>query len=225
MFLPSLTLLVAGCLGGADARPLDGGLHQRLLTANGPVHVWCPRDVEPELVVVYVHGYFDSVDEAFEKHGLVSQFQQSGVPALFVLVEAPTGPREQVRWKTYASLEVTLSAALERAVPTRVLALGHSGGNRTLREWTREGRVTDYVLLDAFYGDATPWTRLLETVPGAQVQLVGALTHQKAETWRRSLPATYRAQVEQFVAATNHMGVVTDGRWIPRLLRQRLTRS
>ncbi|MCA2981749.1 MAG: hypothetical protein INH37_26020, partial [Myxococcaceae bacterium] len=207
-----------GCLTSPQARPLGGGLHQRLVTANGPVHAWCPVGIEPELLVVSVHGSFDSVDDAFRDHGLPPQFEASGARTLFVLIEGPKGPREPDAWTAFAPLSNELTRTLGRPMPTRVLALGHSGGNRTLRAWTKEGLVTDLVLLDAFYGDPSPWTRSL-----ARVQLVGALTYAKADAWRRSLPPASARRVEQLAAGTSHMGVVTDGRWIPRLVRARVS--
>ncbi|MBL8920498.1 MAG: hypothetical protein JNJ54_16660 [Myxococcaceae bacterium] len=212
-----------GCLPSPEARPLRGGLHQRFVTPNGPVHAWCPERVEPELLVVYVHGYFDSVDDAFRDHGLVEQFRASGVRALFVLIDGPKGPREQVAWTRYAPLAAELERTLGRKVPERVMAMGHSGGNRTLREWTKERLVTDLVLLDAFYGDPSPWTAFLSSVPAGRVQLVGALTFKKAEAWRRSLPASSARRVEQLTANTDHMGVITDAVWIPRLVKERAT--
>lgn len=213
--------LSSGCLPSAEARPLQGGLHQRFVTGNGPVHAWCPEGIEPELLVVYVHGYFDSVDDAFRDHGLVQQFKASGVRALFVLIDGPKGPQERVAWTAFAPLATELERSLGRKVPARVMAMGHSGGNRTLREWTKERLVTDMVLLDAFYGDPSHWTSFLARVPNGRVQLVGALTFKKADAWRRSLPAAAARRVEQLVANTDHMGVITDGVWIPRLLKER----
>jgi len=223
MLLPLVLASLTGCLSSPDARALEGGQHQRFVTANGPVHAWCPEASEPELLVVYVHGYFDTVDDAFRDHGLVQQFKASGVNALFVLIDGPTGPKDDVRWTAFAPLKAELERTLGRAMPAKVVAMGHSGGNRTLREWTKEGTVTDLVLLDAFYGAPTPWTTFLSTVPEGRVQLVGALTFPKADAWRRSLPKQQQRRVEQLSAGTNHMGVVTDGVWIPKLVRERAT--
>ncbi len=213
--------LSSGCLTGTGATALEGGRHQRIVTANGPIHAWCPEGARPELLVVYVHGYFDTVDDAFREHGLIEQFRASGVDALFVLIDGPTGPKESVRWPSFAPLKVDLERQLGLAMPSKVVAMGHSGGNRTLREWSKEGAVTDLVLLDAFYGNPTPWTAFLATVPEGRVQLVGALTFAKADAWRRSLPKSQQRRVEQVQAGTHHMGVVTDGVWIPKLVRER----
>jgi hypothetical protein len=213
--------LSSGCLTGTAATPLEGGLHQRVVTANGPVHAWCREGGRPELLVVYVHGYFDTVDDAFRDHGLIEQFRASGVDALFVLIDGPTGPKEGVRWPAFAPLKAELERHLELTLPAKVMAMGHSGGNRTLREWTKEQAVTDLVLLDAFYGDPKPWSVFVATVPEGRVQLVGALTFAKADAWRRSLPKAQQSRVQQVQAGTNHMGVVTDGVWIPKLVRER----
>jgi pimeloyl-ACP methyl ester carboxylesterase len=219
MVLPALAAALA-CLP-ATATPLADGLHERLETTRGPVHLWCATDARPELVVVYVHGYYDDADEAFSEHRLASQFRASGVPALFVAIDGPTGPKEKVRWTSYRALEATLAAHLGE-VPTRVLAIGHSGGNRTLRAWLDEGAVTDLVLLDGFYGDPTPWTTFLQKVPAARLQLVGVHTFAKAAAWRQGLPEALQARTSQEQGHTNHMGVVTDSVWIPMLVRARL---
>ncbi|MDX2010709.1 MAG: hypothetical protein SFW67_10980 [Myxococcaceae bacterium] len=222
MFLPlALVALSSGCLPEATSSPQLNGRHQRVVTAQGPVHLWCPTGAAPELLVVYVHGYYDTVDDAYRDHGLIEQFSRSGVNALFVLIDGPTGPQEPVRWTTFRPLLTELRRTAGDVVPTRVMAMGHSGGNRTLREWTKEGVVTDLVLLDAFYGNPAPWTAFLEKQPEGRVELVGALTSRKAEGWRAGLPRTSRARVVQVTAGTDHMGVVTDGVWIPRLVRAR----
>jgi hypothetical protein len=213
--------LSAGCLTPASSTKVPGGRHQRFVTEQGPVHVFCPDDVEPQLLVVYVHGYFDTVDDAVAGHGLLEQFSAARVPALFVMIEGPTGPKQPVRWTTFAPLRDELQRVLGRSMPERVMAMGHSGGNRTLREWSREGLVTDLVLLDAFYGDPSAWTTFLATQPNGRVQLVGALTFAKAEAWRQRLPVAQQRRVAQVKAGTDHMGVVTDGVWMPRLLKER----
>lgn len=223
MFLALLASTLTGCLPAGT--PLGDGLHERVETSNGPVHLWCPASGRPELLVVYVHGYFDSVDDAFRNHGLVEQFQRSGAPAVFVMIEAPKGPKEAVRWTSFEALRSAVATRLEGAVPERSMVLGHSGGNRTLREWARAGEVDDVVLLDAFYGDPAPWSEFLRAVPHSRLQLVGALTFAKAETWRQTLSASEAHRVEQLAAKTSHMGVVTDGRWIPQLVRARLDRG
>jgi hypothetical protein len=215
--------LSSGCLPEPGSRPQQGGRHLRAVTAQGPLHLWCPTGSKPELLVVYVHGYFDTVDDAYEQHGLIEQVAASGVNALFVMIEGPTGPQERVRWTRFEPLRQELVRLVGTDVlPARVVALGHSGGNRTLREWTKEGLVTDLVLLDAFYGDPTPWTAFLDKHPDGRVELVGALTFRKAESWRTSLSPAARARVVQLTAGTNHMGVVTDAVWIPRILRARV---
>lgn len=215
----SLVATVSTCL--PDAAALEGGRHSRFVTTRGPVHTWCAQPSQPELLMVYVHGYFDSVDDAFRDHGVLAQAKASGVNVMVVMIEAPKGPKEPVRWESLLPLREELERRVGRPLPSRVVVMGHSGGNRTLREWAKAGEVNDVVLLDAFYGQPAPWDAYLSRVSEGRLQLVGALTFAKAEAWRATLSAKTRARVQQLTAGTDHMGVVTDGTWIPRLLQER----
>ena len=49
MLLPLVLASLTGCLSSPDARALEGGQHQRFVTATGPVHEWCPEAWEPAL--------------------------------------------------------------------------------------------------------------------------------------------------------------------------------
>lgn len=225
MLLPTLLLttsLASTCLT-PKAQPLLNGWHQRFDSAQGPVHLWC-RDGEgpPELLVVYVHGYYDTVDDAFAQHGLIEQFAASGLNLLVAMVEGPTGPNEPVRWEQWSALERELSAQVAVPLPSRLVVLAHSGGNRTARAWLTDARIDDVVLLDAFYGSPAPWARWLEHRPEARLELVGVLTATKAGRWQQSLKPSLARRVVRWAAATDHMGVVTDGVWVPKVLQSRV---
>jgi hypothetical protein len=171
--------------------------------------------------MVYVHGYFDSVDDAVRDHGVFAQAKASGVNVMVVMIEAPKSPKEPVRWGSFFLLREALEQRMGRALPPRVIAMGHSGGSRTLREWAKAGEVNDVVLLDAFYGSPAPWSAYLKRVTEGRLQLIGTLTFPKAERWQQTLEKNERERVQQWPAKTDHMGVVTKGAWIPRLLRER----
>jgi hypothetical protein len=220
----SIIASLSGCLPDASS-PHEGGRHSRFVTSRGPVHTWCAREAAPEVLLVYVHGYFDDVDDVFREHGVLAQARVSGVNAMVVMIEAPKGPKEAVRWESFAALHEELEHRTGRPLPARVVVMGHSGGNRTLREWAKAGEVNDVVLLDAFYGQPAPWIAYLAKVPNGKLQLVGALTFGKADGWRSQLTPSLRNRVQQLPAGTDHMGVVTDGEWIPRLLQERATPS
>lgn len=212
-----LALFTLSLLSSTPCPPgqfLEGGEHVRLTTKRGPVHLWCRG--EAKRVVVYVHGYRDDVDSAFTNHGLAAQFAQANVEALFLAVEAPSGADQPVAFGDLDELLELVNAPAE--VP--VLVIGHSGGNRTLKAWLRSARVEEVVLLDGFYGDATPWTRWLTARPNATLRVVGQHTWTKGEAWRRALPSPVREQVTSQKASCSHMELVTAGDWLPRVIRE-----
>lgn len=171
-------------------------------------------------MVVYVHGYRDDVDSAFSGHRLAEQFASSGVDALFVAVEAPSGAHQAV---AFDDLDALLDEVMERTgapLPDALLLIGHSGGNRTLKAWLESDRVDEVVLLDGFYGDAAPWARWLARKPHARLRLVGQHTWDKAEAWSTRLHLTARFQVTHERARCSHMEIVTAGEWLPRVIRE-----
>ncbi len=197
---------------------LEGGHHQRLVLAAGAVHLWCRGEFER--VVFYVHGYRDDVDSAFNGHHLARQFAGSNVPALFVAVAAPSGPRKPVVFGELDALVSALSSELRMTLPERTVLIGHSGGNRTLKSWLTSSRATDVVLLDGFYGDAAAWTRWLAR-PETSLRMVGQHTWAPAERWRQQLPRTLRERVTHVAARVTHMKIVTGGQWLPTVLNER----
>ena len=216
-----LALLTLSLLSSTPCPPgqlLEGGQHTRLVTRSGAVHLWCRAEVRS--VVVYVHGYRDDVDSAFHGHQLAAQFAQSGVEALFVAVEAPSGPGQEVAFGDLDVLLEMLSVHVGAPLPEAVLVLGHSGGNRTLKTWLGSARVREVVLLDGFYDDSAPWTAWLAARPDARLRMVGQATWEKAEAWRLGLPRRLRGQVTHERAKCPHMDIVTRGTWLPRVVRE-----
>ena len=68
------------------------GTHYRVQTEHGPVHLFRPAGYERRTagIVVYVHGLYTRVDQAWREHQLAAQFAASGANALFI---APKRPR------------------------------------------------------------------------------------------------------------------------------------
>ena len=165
-------------------------------------------------MVVYVHGYRDDVDSAFLNHRLAEQFAKSELDALFIAVAAPSGPGQAV---AFDDLDALLELVHARGP---VLVLGHSGGNRTMKAWLSSTRVREVVLLDGFYGEAAPWTKWLSSRSDATLRMVGQHTWAKAEAWRTGLPLALRAQVLHEPAGCGHMEIVTNGSWLPRVIRE-----
>ena len=188
---------------------------------------------------MYVHGYRDDVDSAFTNHRLAEQFAKSALDALFIAVAAPSGPGQPVMFGDLDELLRLVNAE------GPVLVLGHSGGNHTMKawlssprvrevvlldgfyggakpwtKWLSSPRVREVVLLDGFYGDAKPWTKWLSSKTDATLRMVGQHTWAKAEAWRVGLPVALRAQVTHERAGCPHMEIVTNGDWLPRVLRE-----
>lgn len=230
-----------GLAGVAGAEPEAGGEHLRLQTPTGVVHLWWPADYRPETagVVVYVHGYFSTADTAWSEHRLAEQFARSHENALFVAPEAPAGERDPVVWE---SLEALLAAVAQvRPLPPGPLvAIGHSGGFRTILPWLSDKRLRLLLLLDGLYGPERPFHAWLRGGPRApnrrQLVVVASETARKAERFaRRYRGAARRGSVpddaSQFTSKERaapvlvmrsqyeHNEIVTSGRVIPLVLQ------
>src|SRR5512133_1400020 len=61
------------------ADPVAREQHFRLRSRHGPIHVWHPAGYDPKsaATVVYVHGYFADVDDAWSEYRLRDQFAAS----------------------------------------------------------------------------------------------------------------------------------------------------
>jgi hypothetical protein len=186
--------------------------HLRVPTPRGPVHVLlAPR---AELTVVYVHGYYTHVDDAWIQHDLPQQLLASGLNATFIVPEAPAGPGEDVSWADLDGLLGHVERAAGVKLPHDVIAAGHSGGYRTLAQWTDNARVSTFVLLDAFYGPSEVWQRWLDAKENGRVFVLSRLTAKRAAPFCRR-----RDRVQCRLAAEGHMEIITAGRALPALLR------
>lgn len=220
-----VSLLVLGCaLSPAEAAPPSS--HVRLDTSRGPLHVWTPADYDATTadLVIYVHGYYVTVDGAWRAHQLEHQFEAAATNAMFVVCGAPSAPVDPVDWE---SLE-ELIAALPSPPQGRVIAIAHSGGHRTIRTWVGP-RLDGLVLLDAAYG---PLPEVIDWLAGdTQRRLldVSELTRPWAEQLHAALPDSrvvdgfdgdYAAtRILHVRSQLGHMELVTDGVAIPALLR------
>jgi len=198
------------------------GTHQRWQTERGAVHTWYPGPTVPTKVVLYVHGYYETADSAFEGHHLAEQFASSGVDALFVVPEAPAGKGQPVFWPSLEQLLEEVSFHHATSPPETVLVLGHSGGNRTIKAWLASPMVKQVVLLDGFYGDPTPFEAWLARRSDATLVLISQSTAGKATAWVNRLSPLLASRVSQRPARCSHMQIVTAGSWIPELVRESL---
>ncbi len=220
-----------------------GGTHWRLTTERGPVHVFRPAgfDLKTAGVLVYLHGYYTNADEAWGLHGLAEQFRQSRRNALFVVPEAPVHNLEKVRWDDVAALLQAVGSMTRQPVPAGPLSLmGHSGGFRTILGWLAHPRVEQVILLDGLYNNEADFLAWLKADPrppsGRRMVVVGFETMERTEAFLLNFPealvrdgippapAGFRrrereAKVLYVRSQYDHMGLVTEGRAIPVLLR------
>jgi hypothetical protein len=218
--------------GDALDQRVAAGRHWRLDTARGAVHVWVPADYDAQTAaaVVFVHGYWVGIDEAWDSYRLAEQFALSGINAMFIAPEAPATKWEPIAWPSLADLIRTVADRVDAALPAhRLIAVGHSGAYRTLAPWLANPALDTVVLLDAMYTDygVLGWVRASK-----QRRLVNIAyeTCRYSDYLHRRLPSTRRvdglppdglpdARILYVRTGAGHWELVTDGVALPLALR------
>jgi hypothetical protein len=211
---------------------VDAGRHWRIETGHGPVHVWIPAAYDPATAatVVFVHGYWVSVDEAWTDYRLPQQFALSGINAMFIAPGAPTSKHDPLAWPSLNALVRTVKDSVDVQMPSkRLVAVGHSGAYRTLSAWLPNAHLDTVVLLDALYGDYrfSSWVRESDRHRFVNIAYE---TDRYSDIMHRSLPATVRveglpeqgfpdARVLYAKTDVGHWQLVTDGVALPLALR------
>jgi hypothetical protein len=226
-------------LSGRVATELQaGGSHMRIETNHGPVHLFRPAgfDRKTAVVVVYVHGYYTHIDEAWYEHKLAEQFAASRRNALFVAPEAPAAPEESPSWSTLRRLLTSVYHAVRiREPPGPLVVVGHSGAYRTLVPWLDEPALHQLILIDALYGNEPDFLDWLGRAHGNRMTLVVKGTGKWADPFVKSLP--YAVTLPRIPAAITdlsraeraakllclrsqygHFELITEGRVMPVLL-------
>lgn len=218
-----------------------GGKHWRFKTRRGPVHVWTPAGYQAETagIVVYVHGYYTDVDDAWRDHALARQFAASGRNALFIACEAPVRGWNPVRWNDLGALIRTVRENLGLARPWgAVIAVGHSGAYRTLLPWLDYRPLEHIILLDGLYGNEQPFATWLEEIKARpnRLTMITIDTLRWSEPWTRALghahtldwmpahidmvdPDALAARVLYIRSQYDHMDIVISGKVLPVLLQ------
>jgi hypothetical protein len=210
----------------------QAGRHWRLTTSRGAVHIWVPADYDAATAatVVFVHGYWTDVDDAWESYRLAQQFALSGLNAMFIAPEAPWAKWRPLAWPSLTELVRAVAAGVEIAMPSkRLIAVGHSGAYRTLAVWLANPLLDTVVLLDAVYAEYSfaPWVR-----GSKQRRLVNIVyeTGNYSDYLHRQLPSTKRidglpptglpdARILYVKTDVGHWQLVTDGVALPLALR------
>ncbi|MFO0728196.1 MAG: hypothetical protein U1E65_30725 [Myxococcota bacterium] len=221
-----------------ESSEVAGGKHQRLVTSHGAAHTWRPKryDARTAGLVLYVHGYWANVDQAWGDHQLAEQFKASERNALYVVVDSCADDSEDVYWKDLPGLMTELHEVGHLSVPEGpVIAVAHSGGFRTVAQWLGEERLDEVILLDGLYGQVDrfqSWVRDQGEERKKKLILISQETFDradylakrtKASVRRDSLPLTIdefakpdrAAELLSYKAELDHMEIVTGGRVLP----------
>lgn len=215
-----------------------GGSHMRLETNHGPVHLFRPPGFDRKTagVVVYVHGYYTHIDEAWYEHKLAEQFAASHRNALFIAPEAPAAPEEKPSWTTLRRLLTLVFRMARIKEPTGPLVVvGHSGAYRTLVPWLDEPALHQLILIDALYGNEPDFLDWLARERINRMTLVVKGTAKWADPFVKSLP--YAVTLPRIPGAITdlsrparaakllclrsqygHFELITEGRVMPVLL-------
>jgi len=226
-------LALAGVCGVAGEARAGGA---RIETDRGAIHTWWPDDRELGGTVVYIHGYWTSLDDAWQDDALVTQFEASRLDALFVAPEAPSGPRDG---RAFGSLDEVLDAVADQlgfTPPGPIVLVGHSGAIYTVDAWLDDPAITHVILLDAGYGDGTAVRHWITHRSGGRLTVVAASTVRKSRRLvarlgahqLSAIPHRLReldrddraARVLYLESQFDHDQIVSSGEVIPVLLRR-----
>ena len=222
----------------------------RSVTGRRVLRTWCPQGLDPATAgtVVYVHGYFTTVDKAWDEHKLAAQFEASRQNAVFVAISAPASGQDGVAWESLSTVRPQLATTTGIHPSGPIVVVAHSGGYRTVVRWIEGGDTIDQVtLLDALYGNVHEFGRWIgdgpvprrtmnlvvrpDGAPHANADLLTSRLQQRSASGlvhRHGVPARYedftveerRARVLHIIATQTHMGLVTQGEVLPVLLRR-----
>lgn len=237
--LVAVAALTADSAAGV-LKPHDGAREWRFDTTQGPIRVWLPDGYDPATAatVIYVHGYYIDVDGAWTEHRLPEQFEMSGINAAFIVCGAPEDSAERVSWRSLRALLRTVERGIDRTLPRRELvAMAHSGGFRTIREWLPNRELDTVILIDSAYADMRPFQRWIRARRDRRLINVADDTRWRSDRFHRALPSTEIVdelpelelgtlpddirdeRIVYIRTELGHMELVTDGVAIPMLLR------
>ena len=213
---------------------------------EGIVWVWQPAHTDPlNEIVVFVHGDNSSADHVWEKLGIVDQFRQSGIQALFVVpTSARQGWKDPIKWKGSQKLDELIQFAIAETQSSidqpRITLVAHSAGFRVVARWLSHPGIKKVILSDSLFGYFPEFHQWLQASPDHQLILLvaekGELTT-KPWSWafaqKYSEAAYFRGMPAGLVPEVNppivyievplkHTAVFRSGEVLPYALRIRL---
>lgn len=218
---------------------VERGKHWRIPTKAGAVHVWIPEGYNARRAetIIYVHGYYVDVDRSWHTYELPTQFAASGINAMFIACEAPSGPHQRVFWPALAPLLAAVEKGIGQPTPKRrIVTIGHSGAWRTLVGWLDEPLIDTVVLLDAAYDELDTFKHWILGNSKRRLINVSDGTRRNADALHAELPDTVvldrfptleegvpreaaRARILHIKSNLGHFPLVTNGVALPMVLR------
>jgi hypothetical protein len=190
--------------------------------------------------VVYIHGYFTSVDQTWTDDQLAKQFHDSGRNALFIAIEAPQSNHQDVSWKSLEDLMRTVEDRAPYPLPRGPLVVvSHGGGYRTLLLWLGDPHLQYVILLDGLYAgqaEFRSWLRPHPRTKPHRMVLVAGDTWQQSSQFARRIYGTARrrkipanpssftprethARLLYLRSQYDHNEIISNGKVIPVLLQ------
>jgi len=216
-----------------------GGRHWRFVTPHGPVHVWIPKGYRARRAetIVYIHGYYVHVDDAWRSYKLETQFAGSAINAMFIAPEGPASIQEPVSWESLQPLLDAVEKGIGQPWPKRrIVVIGHSAAFRTLLGWLDEPAIDTVVLVDAAYGEIEQYKQWVLASDRHRLIDVGDDTRAWTDKLHAQLPETYvldsfpsledgipraaaSARILYIKSDLGHFPLVTGGEALPMILR------
>jgi hypothetical protein len=242
--LPLLALLTAA---PASARAdvtvrqdkLPQGTHWRIAAPEGVLHVLRPAGYRQATagLVLYVHGFNNTADRAWRRHGLAAQLSASRRNALHIVVQGARSLQDGVKFTSLARVLKLVTRHTGLALPGgHVVAMGHSGGYWTIVYWLDHPRLDRVILLDGMYGFWLEYRRWITEQPKRKLVFVARGTRGLSRRFIRGLrgaatrsnvprrargftPGQRKARVLHMDSQYSHVGIVTSRRVIPLVLQ------
>jgi hypothetical protein len=159
--------------------------------------------------IVYVHGFFANVDDAWDRYRLADQFAASHVDALFIAPEAPASGDDPVSWESLTDLLGAVRDQLGQPLPRGpIVAVGHSGAHLTVKQWLDDPDLRTIVLLDAPY-----------EVESFQAWVEASDEHRLIDVGPDGTRASRSPRIVYVREDTDHMELITGGVVLPKTLR------
>jgi hypothetical protein len=218
-----------------------GGIHWRIKTKKGPVHVWVPKGYYRKTagIVIYLHGYHTKVDKAIVDYKLLQKFKKSRQNAMFIIPETPSSQKEAVKWNSMTLLKRAVIRSNIRLPNGATVVIGHSGAFRTIRKWANHKLLAQIILLDAMYGGFNEFASFIKSGKHAKnhkLIIIGASTAKASKAFfkqykfsvvRNNMPSAFRrftkrqksAKLLYIKSQYNHYQIVRNNTVIPVILR------